>query len=45
MSGLTKTVKRSRPILSAFLLLTVLGLGSVVLHRFAAMPMPTVCGF
>jgi len=38
MSGLTKTVKRSRPILSAFLLLTVLGLGSVVLHRFIAPP-------
>ncbi len=38
MSGLTKTVKRSRPILAAFLLLTVLGLGSVVLHRFIAPP-------
>ncbi|HEX8662155.1 MAG TPA: transglycosylase domain-containing protein, partial [Brevundimonas sp.] len=38
MSGLTKTVKKGRPLLTLFLLLLLLGSGSIVLQRFLSPP-------
>lgn len=38
MSGLTRTVKKGRPVLTLFLMLVLLGSGSIVLQRFIAPP-------
>lgn len=38
MSGLTKTTKRGRPVLTLFLLLLLLGSGGLVLQRFLPVP-------
>lgn len=38
MSGMTRTVKKGRPVLTLFLLLVLLGSGSIVLQRWLAPP-------
>ncbi|MGZ9113792.1 MAG: transglycosylase domain-containing protein, partial [Brevundimonas sp.] len=38
MSGLTKTARKGRPLLTLFLLLLLLGSGSIVLQRFLSPP-------